>query len=353
MLPDVLQDQTATALMYATGPSTPKLGEALAEHHRVLDGVDLAPTQIVATNGTAGGIALVAQLFLEPGDVVICEDLTYWGAVASFRLQGAELRTVPLDEGGLVVEALADLLDQLAREGKRVKLLYTIAACQSPTGSVLDEGRRTAVAELCRRHGIAILQDDTYGEIRFERDRFPRSFLACAPERTIHLGSFSKTIATGLRLGWLATSPEIAAAAAGVRTDLGTTAIIQLLVAEFVRSGQYDAHVAGGAPFYQHKRDLLLQGLQEHCAPWCDWTVPPGGYYLWVTLKQGTVEPFEALAEAEGVSFLAGPHFSPTRVADEGFRLAYGEVAVDDITEGARRLGRALEAAAEKVGASR
>jgi len=353
LLPDVLREPGGRPFTYATGSSSPVLGEALAEHHAQLDGVDIAPTQIVATYGTAGGIGVATQVFVEPGDVVITEDLTYWGAVATFRLAGAEIVTVPLEDGVLSVPALAELLPRLAAEGKRVKLLYTIAAAQSPTGMVLDRAKREAVAELARRHGVVILQDDTYGEIRYELEAFPASMIGMAPERTIHLGSFSKTIAPGLRLGWMATSPDIAAACTAIRTDLGTNPIIQHLVGGYIASGQYDQHVASGRPFYQHKRDTMVASLEEHCAPYCTWLVPPGGYYMWLQLRSGDVGTVEQFAEAEGVAFMPGPQFSPTRVATEGFRVAYGEVGVDDIVEGVRRLGRALAQADASVGAGR
>src|SRR5262249_45096025 len=155
---------------------------------------------------------------IDPGDVVITEELTYWGALRMFRLAGATIETVPLDEQGMRIDALQDLLARLQAQGRRPKFIYTITNNQSPTTTVLPRERRTELVALARRAGIALVQDDTYGEIRFET--FPSSLIAMAPERTLHLGSFSKMLAPGLRLGWIAAPPAVAAMLHRTRSDL-------------------------------------------------------------------------------------------------------------------------------------
>ena len=341
LLPDVLREDDAAAMTYVPEPGYAGLREVLAARHSERDGVDLDPAQIAITNGTAGALVMAAAAFLEPGDVVIVDRLTYHGALLTFRLAGASVIGVPLDDDGLRADALEELLTDLQASGQRVKLVYTIPGCQSPTGRLMPAARRLQLADLARRFGVVLLYDDTYGELRYE-DGFPPSLLAYAPERTMHLGSFSKTIAPGLRVGWTAAPPNVTAALTSIRTDLGTTAIMQRLVARFIEGGYYDAHLAQVNPFYRDKRDVMVEALEEHCAPYCTWHVPPGGFFIWLEFPHDTVPQLEQLGLDERVAFFGGHHFSVDEPERSGLRLAFGQLSVDDIREGIGRLGRAM-----------
>ena len=341
LLPDVLREDEAAAMTYVPEPGYAGLREVLAARHSEHDGVDVDPAQIAITNGTAGALVMAAAAFLEPGDVVIVDRLTYHGALLTFRLAGATVIGAPLDDDGLRADALEELLTDLQTSGRRVKLVYTIPGCQSPTGRLMPDARRRQLADLARRFGVVLLYDDTYGELRYE-DGFPPSLLAYAPERTMHLGSFSKTIAPGLRVGWTAAPPNVTAALTSIRTDLGTTAIMQRLVARFIEGGYYDAHLAQVNPFYRDKRDVMVEALEKHCAPYCTWRVPPGGFFIWLEFPDDTVPELEQLGLDERVAFFGGQHFSVDEPERAGLRLAFGQLSVDDIREGIARLGRAM-----------
>jgi len=341
LLPDVLREDDAAAMTYVPEPGYAGPRDVVAARHSERDGVDVDPSEIAVTNGTAGALVLAAAAFLDPGDVVIVDRLTYHGALLTFRLAGATVVGAPLDDHGLRADTLEELLADLQAEGRRVKLVYTIPGCQSPTGRLMPDARRREIAEVARRFGVVLLYDDTYGELRYE-DGFPRSLLAYAPERTVHLGSFSKTIGPGLRVGWTAAPANITAALTSIRTDLGTTAITQRLVARFVEDGTYDAHLTRVNAIYRDKRDAMVDALEQHCAPYCTWHVPPGGFFIWLEFPDATVPELEPVGLEERVAFFGGHHFSVDEPESAGLRLAFGQLSVDDIREGIARLGRAM-----------
>jgi 2-aminoadipate transaminase len=342
LLQAVLTDRDERgALGYGYEQGDAGLRALVAERH----GAGLDAGNVILTNGSAGGIGLVATTLVDPGDAVVVEAASYPGALKAFRQMGARIAAAPMDETGLDPAGLAEVLDRLAREGRRAKLIYTIATCQNPTATTLSLERRREVLQLAERHGALVVEDATYAEIRFEEA--PPPFLALDPERVIHLGSFSKTIAPGLRLGWAAASREIAAALAQVRTDLGTSPLLQRVVARYLAEGLFDPHVAEITAHYRRKRDVLLASLERHCRNLARWRAPSGGFFVWLTL--GACEERAALdaAEAEKVSFIPGSYFAAEPgTLDRHLRLSYGEVAEEAIDEGISRLARALGTAA-------
>jgi DNA-binding transcriptional MocR family regulator len=305
------------------------------------EGAALGTDNIVLTNGCAGAIGLTAAALIEPGDIIIAEETTYGGALRAFRHRGARIEVAPMDAGGIVPQALASLLASLAEAGERAKLIYTIATCHNPTGTTLGLDRRQEVLRLAKAHELLVVEDYTYGDIRYVE--MPPPFVALDPVRSIQLGSFSKTIAPGLRMGWIAASEEIASAVVAARTDLGGSPLTQRAVARFMSEGLFEPHLQAVTAHYRRKRDLMLASLERHCAGAVDWSTPDGGFFFWLTLKAGDVASLEKAAAQEKLAFLPGPYFAaePGRFSDH-LRLAYGEIAEELIEEGVRRLGRAL-----------
>jgi 2-aminoadipate transaminase len=286
------------------------------------------------------------QGFLDPGDVVMAEAPSYPGAMRTIRAQGARVQMVPVDAEGLRPDALAETLETLSREGARPKLLYTIPNFHNPTGATLSLERRQAVLEIARRHRLLIVEDDAYGEIRFEGERVP-SFLALSGgDGVLKVGTFSKTLATGLRVGWVAAAQEATDFLVRMRFDMGTSPWIQRLVAEYVAAGHLARHLPQVVEIYRRKRDTMATALEEHCAPYVRWRLPSGGFFLWLETDR-RVQP-EALREAaaqEGVAYVSGDTFFVDRRGSQFIRLAYSFVAEQEIAEAIRRLGRALERA--------
>ena len=317
-----------------------RLREIITDRARQ-EGASLTPEGVVLTNGSAGGIGLVATALIDPGDVVVAEAATYPGALKAFRQMGAEIAAAPIDDSGLDPEALANLLDRLGREGRRTKALYTIPTCHNPTATILSLERRQAVIELAKRHDILVIEDNTYGDIQF--GPVPPPLIALDSERVIHLGSFSKTIAPGLRVGWAAAPDEIAAALIRVRTDLGISPLLQRVVVEFIESGTFAKHLDHVTEHYRRKRDVMLASLDRHCRAGAHWNAPEGGFFVWLTLPHGDVSQALDAAEGEKVSFIPGTYFAAEPGGcSRSLRLSYGEVPEDRIDEGLMRLGRAL-----------
>jgi len=337
---EVLGGNEPGVLGYGHDQGDMRLREAIAERHRA-EGAQVAAEGVAVTSGSAGGLGLVATALLDPGDVVVAEAATYPGALKAFRLMGAEIAAAPMDGEGLDPEGLAALLDALAKAGRRAKFFYTVPTCHNPTGGTLSLERRREVLALAERHGMLVLEDSTYGAIRFTAP--PPSFLALDAERTVYLGSFSKTIAPGLRAGWIAARPELAAAINSVRTDLGVSPLTQRVVTRFVESDQFERRLGQLAAHYRAKRDRMLAGLERHCAGLAEWQAPEGGFFVWLRLLRCTAEAALDAGEAEKVSFMPGSYFAAEPgMLTSHLRLSYGELPVGDIDEGLRRLGAAL-----------
>ena len=335
-------DKEATAYSYESGDVM--LRSAIAARMSAKEGLNLNVDQVVLTNGSSGSLNLAALALIDPGDVIITERMTYRAGLLTFRQAGAKILAVPMDEQGLCVDVLPELLDRAAAEGKTVKMIYTIANCQSPTGTVMAIERRQRLAKLAHERNLVILQDDTYGEIRYA-DVFPPHLIALAPERTIHVGSFSKTIFPGLRVGWAVSSPEIVEAMAGLRTDLGNSAVNQRIIARFLADGSFDAHLADATRHYLRKRSVLIGALNRHCSTLGSWDVPNGGFFLYLRLNSGDSEHIGVEAAAQGVAVLPSTYFCAGDRDAGGIRLAFGETPIERIDEGIRRLSDVIRRA--------
>jgi DNA-binding transcriptional MocR family regulator len=286
---------------------------------------------------------------LDPGDLVLVEELSYPGAVAAFRQAGAKTVPIRLDEHGLKVDDLEHQLTELRRAGVTPKFVYTISNNHSPTATTLAVDRRHTIVELAERFGFLVVQDDAYGEIWFDGEH-PGSIRKYDTERVIHLGSFSKTIAPALRLGWLAAPAQISEVLAGHRTDLGTSGLLQATVAQLLEDGSFDARLKEISEFYREKRDALAGALEEHGAGLLDFESPPGGFFLWVSMDQSLAEHLPRYISEERVRFPMGSFFDMRGGSViGGARLAFCHPPVEQLIEGAARLGRAVRRCAEGI----
>ncbi|GIW08435.1 MAG: aminotransferase [Dehalococcoidia bacterium] len=336
----LLEDQRA-AWTYGGVAGYTGLREGIAAHVSERDGFTPTLDQFTITNGISQGVALVAQTFLDPGDTVLVEQTSFPGSIGTFRIEGAKIVTVPLDEQGLLVDAVEETLAQLQRMGERVKLLYTIANFQNPTGTVLANERRVRLAALAERFNFIILQDDAYGDIRLGEVR-PESLFRLAPKHTIELGTFSKSIGPGLRVGWAMASPAIAAMLNAMRTDMGTTPMMQRLVGRFLNAGAFQPHLAQALAVYRQKLATIVSALEEHCAPYVTWQTPAGGFFLWLRLKRGSAVEMGNLCPEEGVVVNTGRMFFVDNPQPEYFRLSFSFLPAEDLVEGVRRMSRAM-----------
>jgi 2-aminoadipate transaminase len=343
----VLRREGPEALRYGGHQGHPGLREWLAGHYGSVEGMALSAEHFTITNGVSGGIVNVCQTFLDEGDVGLAELPTYPGGAGTIQHCLADLVGVPLDDDGLVPEALEETLERLEREGRRVKLVYTIPNFQNPTGACMSLERRRAVVDICQRHRVLIVEDDAYGDIRFDGERLPSLFALAGGKGVAHVGTFSKTVATGLRVGWVLADVPVIEALLKTRYDLGVSPWLQRTMLEFCGSGGWERHVAKMAGVYGRKAHAMLAGLDERCSRYARWTQPKGGFFVWLTLAE-TVDP-AALAEAArnlGVQYVGGGSFYRGDGGRNNVRLAFSHVSDAEIPEAILRLGRALEQAA-------
>ncbi|WP_416983291.1 PLP-dependent aminotransferase family protein [Streptomyces sp. T028] len=337
----VLEETPAQALQYATTEGEPALREALAARTSAR-GLATAADDLLVTTGSQQALSLLATALLDLGDTVLVEAPCYLAALQVFGLAGARIVAVPGDADGPDPEALAELV---VRE--RPKLLYTVPTFQNPTGRTLPAGRRAAIASVAARHGLWIVEDDPYGELRYDGERVP--WIAAHPDaldRTVLLGSFSKVMAPGLRLGWLRGPAELrrACVVAKQAADLHTPTVNQLAAARYLAVNDLDAHVAKVAAVYRERRDAMLAGLGEALPDGSVWNRPEGGMFLWVRLPE-SYDTTALLPQVvrQDVAYVPGAPFYAGEPDRSTLRLCFVTQTPEEIGEGLRRLGKGLK----------
>lgn len=325
-------------LSYGEGHGYLPLREWIADRMaaRGVPGVD--PRYVFITNGSQQGLDLIARALFDPDDVVIVEGPTYFGAIQAFDAYQVRYRIAPVDDEGIDPEQLAPLLFGTPRP----KALYTVPAFQNPTGVTISPARRERIAALAREANVAIIEDDPYSEIYFGDE--PVAPFRAADEDIVYLGTFSKTLAPALRIGWMVVPPHIFEPIANSKEaiDMMSDKFVQRAVHRTVGDGWLDHHLSEARGFYRTQRDRMLAALEREMPAGVTWTVPQGGFFLWVTLPEGyTSEALLKVALRHGVGFLPGSCFFPEPKPHPGFRLSYPTLSLEGIDEGVRRIGLA------------
>lgn len=340
----VIRSRGAQALQYGSGQGDVRLREQILEVIAEV-GVHAHPDDIVVTTGSQMALDLVTRTFCDPGDVVLVESPSYVGALGVFRAYECEVVHVAMDDEGLVPGALEAAIGSARAQGKRVKLIYTIPSFHNPAGVTQSPQRRREVLRIAQDAGIAILEDDPYGLLGFEGAP-PRALRADDDEGVIYLGSFSKTIASGLRVGW-AVAPH------GVREKLVLAAeaatlcpsnYAQLTVSEYLATQPWREQIKSFQEVYRERRDALLESLQALMPEGTRWTIPAGGFYSWVTLPEGLdATAMLPRAISELVAYVPGTGFFVDGQGASNLRLSYCYPDPDRIREGVRRLASVVE----------
>ncbi|MEV6175460.1 PLP-dependent aminotransferase family protein [Streptomyces sp. NPDC051954] len=337
---DVLAEAGPRALQYSTTEGEPGLRAALAGRMSVR-GLVTDADDVLVTTGSQQALSLLATALVEPGDTVLVENPCYLAALQAFGFAGARVVAVPGDGDGLDPSALEELV---VRE--RPKVLYTVPTFQNPTGRTMSVERRAGVASVAARHGLWIVEDDPYGELRFEGERVPWiASCAGAEDRTVLLGSFSKVMAPGLRLGWLRAPGELrrACVVAKQAADLHTPTVNQLAAARYLADRDLDGHVARVARVYGERRDAMLAGLAEALPPGSTWSRPEGGMFLWARLPE-SYDTTALLGKVvqQDVAYVPGAPFYAGEPERSTLRLCFVTQTPETIGEGLRRLGKGL-----------
>ncbi|WP_409237050.1 PLP-dependent aminotransferase family protein [Streptomyces sp. PA5.6] len=346
----VLEETPERALQYATTEGEPALRTAIAAR-TTARGLPTDADDVLVTTGSQQALSLLATALVEPGDTVLVENPCYLAALQAFAFAGARVVPVPCDEAGIDPAALDDLVAL-----HRPKLLYTVPTFQNPTGRTLPADRRAAIARVAERRGLWIVEDDPYGELRFEGERAP--WIATYPgagDRTVLLSSFSKVMAPGLRLGWLRAPAGLlrACAVAKQAADLHTPTVNQLAAARYLADRDLDAHVARVAGVYRERRDAMLAGLADALPDGSSWIRPEGGMFVWAKLPDGhdTTELLRTVITHD-VAYVPGAPFFAAEPDRATLRMCFVTQTPEEIAEGLRRLERALAEAVRGARAS-
>jgi 2-aminoadipate transaminase len=359
----VLEKNAAAALQYGETEGYGPLRDMIARHTSRY-GIKAQTENVLITTGSQQALDLIGKLLINLGDRILVEAPTYLGALQAFSAYGAEYLSVPCDEDGLRI----DLLEAPLRAGP--KFMYVLPNFQNPGGTTLAEDRRRTLVLLADRYGIPIVEDDPYGQLRYEGEHLP-SLVVLDRENVprdsgytlgnvIYLSTFSKTLAPGLRLGWIVAPPEVIAKLAQLKqgTDLHTSTFAQVVAYEVARDNFLDEHVKRLRVVYRERRDVMLEALAQAFPAEVTWTRPKGGLFLWVTLAKG-MDANELFKEAlkQNVAFVPGDSFfAPDGLGQESnrhLRLNFSHARPEEIREGIRRLSVAVKTQLEQTPAVR
>jgi DNA-binding transcriptional MocR family regulator len=334
----LLLTDAAAALQYGSGQGLPRLREHILEV-MALEGIEASVDDVITTTGSQQAIDLVSKLFLDPGDVVVAEGPSYVGALGVFRSYQAEIVHVPLDDEGLVPEALEATIAELKAAGKRLKFLYTVPNFHNPAGVTLSAERRPRIVEICRREGLLIVEDNPYGLLWFDTPP-PPPLHTLNPQGVVYLGSFSKTFAPGFRVGWavapLAIREKLVLAAESA--ILSPSSFAHHLISEYFEQVDWHSQIARFRDVYRERRDAMLDALATYL-PNLSWTVPDGGFYVWVTLPP-ELHSKQMLPRAvrELVAYTPGTGFYADGQGGGQLRLSFCYPTPEEIRIGIQRL---------------
>ena len=347
---DALDRWGADALNYGADQGAGPLLAWLSDRIARTEGRAPTHDEIMITGGVSQALDQICTLCTQPGDIALVESPTYHLAIRILRDHPLKLLSVPADEHGLRIDALAETIAELRRAGRKARLLYCVPTFHNPTGTSLHAERRAALVELAATEQLLVIEDDVYRELSYDSAAPPSLWSMAAPDTVVRLGSFAKSLAPGVRLGWLTAGPTIAGRLIGsglLDSGGGVNHFTALMVTAFCASGQYDQQLTRLRAAYRSRRDALLGGLAAHLPHGCTWTTPGGGFFIWVRLPEGMdAAALLPHAEAAGVAYLPGARFHTDGGGINTLRLAFSLYDPDELIEAARRLGAAIRSGA-------
>jgi 2-aminoadipate transaminase len=341
-LEKVMKDNGPMAMQYGSGQGVPALREQILEI-MALEGISASVDDVVVTTGSQQALDLVTKLFIDPGDVILAEAPSYVGAIGVFRSYQADVVHVLMDENGLIPEKLREAIAEVKASGRTIKFLYTIPNFHNPAGVTLSAERRPEILEICQSNGILILEDNPYGLLSFEED-VPPAIRSLNDDGVIYLGSFSKTLAPGFRVGW-ALAPHaireklVLAAEAAI---LCPSSFSQMVISEYLSQADWKGQIETFRGVYKERRDAMLEALEEHL-PDLSWNVPNGGFYIWCSLPENLdSKAMLPRAVTELVAYTPGTAFFADGGGRQNLRLSFCYPTPENIKIGIRRLATVI-----------
>ncbi|WP_235854246.1 PLP-dependent aminotransferase family protein [Nonomuraea aridisoli] len=344
LVSDLVTRRGPVALQYGSGQGDPHLREQICEVMR-LEGINAGANDVVVTVGSQQALDLITRIFIDPGDVVLAEGPSYVGALGTFSAYQAKVVHIAMDDQGIVPESLAQTIYALETAGAPIKFLYTIPNFHNPAGVTLNIARRQQVLDICQRAGILIIEDNPYGLLGFDGEPM-RALRADNPDGVVYLGSFSKTLAPGFRVGWALAPHAIRdkLVLAMESAVLSHSSFTQLAVGQYLATQPWREQIKSFRELYRERRDALLEALDALMPPEVTWTRPAGGFFVWATLPEGLdSKAILPRAVAERVAFVPGTGFFSDGSGARHMRLSYCYPEPDRIREGVRRLASVIE----------
>ena len=346
-LAQLVATEGMTALQYGSAQGTQELREQICEV-MALEGIRAHADDVTVTVGSQMALDMATRIFCDPGDVVLAEAPSYVGALTTFASYQAQVVQVPMDDEGLIPAELDAALRALRAQGRVPKFLYTIPNFHNPAGVTLAVPRRADVLEICAEHGVLILEDNAYGLLGFDGQIYP-AMRAADPDNVVYLGSFSKTFAPGLRVGW-ALAPHAVREKLVLAAESATLcppAFTQSVVSRYLAQHDWKGQIKNYQEAYRVRRDAMLAALQQYLPPGCRWTQPAGGFYVWLTVPEGLdTKAMLPRAVTQRVAYVPGTAFytdSGSGQASRLMRLSFCYPTPERITEGVRRLAAVLD----------
>ncbi|MEU4801497.1 PLP-dependent aminotransferase family protein [Actinosynnema sp. NPDC023587] len=341
---DLIAQDGLVALQYGSAHGVPELREQICDV-MALEGINAHPDDVVVTVGSQMGLDMVTRIFCDPGDVVLAEGPSYVGALGSFAAYQAQVVHVAMDADGLVPAALQEAVLAVEKAGQRVKFLYTIPNFHNPAGVTLAVQRRAEVLEICRRHGILVVEDNPYGLLGFDGVTYP-ALRSTDPDNVVYLGSFSKTFAAGLRVGWVlaphAVREKLVLAAESA--TLCPPTLNQLIVSRYLSTHDWKGQVKTYREAYRERRDAAISALEQHMPVGSTWNKPNGGFYVWLTVPEGIdTKAMLPRAITQRVAYASGTGFYADGLGSRQLRISYCYPTPERIREGVRRLANVIK----------
>lgn len=338
----VLEEDGKGALQYGPTEGYIPLKNIIANERMKPAGVNADQKEILITNGSQQGLDFSGRIFLNKDDVVICESPSYLGAINAFRAYMPKFVEISMDDDGMIIEELEKALES----NPNAKFIYTIPDFQNPTGKTLSVDRRKRMVELAEKYNVPIIEDNPYGELRYEGERLPAIKSFDTKGIVIYLGTFSKTFCPGMRLGWICADSSIISKYVLVKqgADLQPSSISQREAAVFMEMNNLDEHIKKIKEVYKKRRDVMMETMKNELPDYCKFTYPEGGLFTWVTLPEeySAREILNKALEAK-VAFVVGGSFFPNGGHENTMRLNYSYMSEDKIVEGIKRLGKVLK----------
>lgn len=339
---EVCKDEGRKVLQYATTEGNPGLCQKIADRTNRKYKSNLKAENILITTGSQQNLDLAGKIFFDEGDVVLMESPTYLAAINAFKAYGPEFKEVPTDEKGMIPEELEKILASTPK----IKLIYVIPDFQNPTGICWTLERRKAFMDLINKYEVPVLEDNPYGELRYDGETLPSLMSMDTKGLVMGMGTFSKTFCPGLRIGWLAANTTLLAEFVKVKqsADLHTSAFDQAIIDRYMDEYSLDEHVKEINALYKHRRDLLIKTMEETFKDGTTWTHPDGGLFLWLTFPEGVSarKVFDKCIE-KNVAGVLGEFFYPNGHNDHHMRINYSNMPDDRIVEGIHRMAAALQ----------